>query len=123
MNPDELYRRYQAFQVYVGWSEHDAQRIQAIGSLLQSALPALIDDFYAEIERHPAARQVITGGQQQIERLKGTLYAWIRELLSGPYNWEYVVRRWQIGWRHVEIGLDQVFTNLALSRLRAGLVR
>jgi len=122
MNPDELYHRYQEFQVYVGWTEQDAGRVQAIASLLQSSLPALIDDFYAEIERHPAARRVITGGQQQVERLKGTLLAWIRELLSGPYDREYVVRRWQVGWRHVEIGLDQVFTNLALSRLRTGLI-
>jgi signal transduction histidine kinase len=27
-----------------------------------------------------------------------------------------------VGWRHVEIGLDQVFTNVALSRLRTGLI-
>jgi signal transduction histidine kinase len=32
-----------------------------------------------------------------------------------------VARRWRVGWRHVEIGLDQVFTNVALSRLRSGL--
>ena len=35
----------------------------------------------------------------------------------------YVDRRWRVGWRHVEIGLDQVYTNVALSRLRTGLVR
>src|SRR5262249_28947483 len=33
----------------------------------------------------------------------------------------YVQRRWQIGCRHVEIGLNQVYTNTALSRLRRGL--
>ena len=43
----------------------------------------LIDDFYAEIERHPDARKVITGGQAQIERLKGTLVQWLRELSPG----------------------------------------
>ncbi len=123
MNPDDLYRRYQEFQTYLGWTDQDAQRVQAAAPLLEFCLAPLIDDFYAEIERHPDARRVITGGQTQIERLKQTLLTWVRELLHGPYDKAYVARRWQVGWRHVEIGLDQVFTNLALSRLRTGLVR
>src|SRR5208337_3594355 len=41
---------------------------------------------------------------------------------SGPYDRAYVARRWQVGWRHVEIGLDQVYTNMALSRLRRGML-
>jgi signal transduction histidine kinase len=49
--------------------------------------------------------------------------AWLRELLAGRYDADYVARRWRVGWRHVEIGLDQVFTNVALSRLRRGLLR
>ena len=57
----------------------------------------------------------------QIERLKGTLIQWLRELFTGPYDAEYVARRWRVGYRHVEIGLDQVFTNVALSRLRQGI--
>jgi signal transduction histidine kinase len=123
MNPEELFRRYQELQHYVGWTEEDAHRIQSVANLVEAHLPALVDDFYEEIERHPDARKVITGGPQQITRLKGTLLRWIRELLSGPYDQDYVVRRWMVGRRHVEIGLDQVFTNVALSRLRRGLLR
>src|SRR5438128_2627552 len=121
MNPDELFRRYQELQQYVGWSAEDAQRVQSVAAALEHHLVPLIDDFYAEIERHPEARKVITGGQAQIERLKGTLRGWLHELLFGPYDREYVARRWRVGWRHVEIGLDQVYTNVALSRLRTGL--
>jgi signal transduction histidine kinase len=123
MNPDVLVRRYQELQQYVGWTEEDARRVQALGPLLAPSFPALIDDFYAEIERHPDACKVITGGPAQIARLKGTLLSWIQELFSGVYQADYVVRRWRVGWRHVEIGLDQVYTNVALSRLRSGLLR
>jgi signal transduction histidine kinase len=49
--------------------------------------------------------------------------AWLRELVSGKYDVDYVQRRWKVGYRHVEIGLDQVYTNVALSRLRVGLLR
>ncbi len=106
----------------VGWTEADARRVHAVGPLLESCFPALINDFYEEIDRHPEARKVITGGPAQVERLKGTLLAWVRELFSGCYDSAYVVRRWRVGRRHVEIGLDQVYTNVALSRLRTGLV-
>lgn len=82
----------------------------------------LIDDFYAEIKNHPDARKVITGGEEQIARLKTTLHRWLHELLSGRYDRDYVEKRWRVGLRHVEIGLDQVYTNAALSRLRSGLL-
>jgi len=123
MNPDDAFRRYQELQGYVGWSEDAARRVTAVGGLLGPHLPGLVDDFYAEIDRHPDARKVITGGADQVARLKGTLIQWLRELFCGRYDRDYVARRWRVGWRHVEIGLDQVYTNAALSRLRTGLVR
>lgn len=122
MEADRLFRRYQELQQYVGWTNDDALRVRSVAERLRDRLPAMVDDFYAEIERHPDAMKVITGGQQQIARLKGTLLKWLQELLAGPYEAEYVARRWKVGWRHVEIGLDQVYTNVALSRLRRGLL-
>ena len=123
MTTDRFRDRYRELQSYVGWGDDDVRRIVAAAPLLEPHLPALIDDFYAEIERHPETRRVITGGQVQIERLKGTLLGWVRELIGGRYDDDYVDRRWRVGWRHVEIGLDQVYTNVALSRLRTGLSR
>lgn len=123
MTPHEQYQRYQDLQRYVGWTDQDARNVQSVAALLDPHLRPLIDDFYDEIDRHPGAKKVITGGQAQIDRLKGTLLVWIRELLSGLYDQAYVARRWRVGWRHVEIGLDQVYTNAALSRLRRGLIQ
>src|SRR5215212_621939 len=81
VDPDNLYRRYQELQQYVGWTPEDAQRVQSVADRLREYLPALVDDFYTEIERHPGARKVITGGSPQIARLKGTLIQWLQELL------------------------------------------
>ena len=52
-------------------------------SLIDAGMDALIDDFYAEIQRHPDAARVITGGQAQITRLMASLRAWLRESLKG----------------------------------------
>lgn len=119
--PRGVFDRYRRLEQYVGWTDSDAERLCRVGPLLEPNFRPLVADFYAEIERHPEARRVITGGQEQIERLKGTLINWLRELLSGQYDEAYVTRRWRIGHRHVEIGLEQVFTNVAMSRLRTGL--
>lgn len=122
MTPEILYQRYQELQNYVGWTEEDARRVRAVGTLVGPAIPAMVDDFYEEIRKHPGALKVITGGETQIERLRGTLRSWMKDLLGGVYDREYVYRRWRVGARHVEIGLDQVYTNVALSRLRRGLL-
>ena len=119
----QLYARYQELQQYVGWSDYDVQRLRKVADAIEAYLPALINDFYAEIERHPNASRVITGGREQVRRLKRTLHAWIRELFCGKYDRDYVIRRWRVGWRHVEIGLPQVYTNASMSRLRSGLIQ
>lgn len=120
---DERFARYAELQAYIGWTSDDAARVAAVAGLLEPALKPIVDDFYEAIEGNEQTRRVITGGPAQIERLKNTLVVWLRELLSGLYDAAYVERRWRVGYRHVEIGLDQVFTNVALSRIRVGLLR
>lgn len=123
MRRRQVFERYQDLQLYVGWTVADGERVRAIAPLVEGSFVALIDDFYEEIDRHPDARKVITGGQEQVQRLKGTLRNWLKELVTGTYDEEYVERRWRVGMRHVEIGLEQIYTNTALSRLRQGLLQ
>ena len=119
---EKIFQLYQELQSYVGWTAADAERVRAIAARVEPEIAPLIDDFYDEIDRHPQARKVITGGAAQVARLKETLRGWLRDLVAGQYDREYVARRWRVGQRHVEIGLSQVFTNAALSRLRRGLM-
>jgi signal transduction histidine kinase len=120
--PLSAFERYQQLQSYVAWTPEDAGRVHSVGHLVSSYFATLVDDFYDEIRRHPEAAKVITGGDEQINRLKKTLIRWLEELFSGIYDRDYVERRWRVGYRHVEIGLNQVYTNAALSRLRRGLL-
>ena len=99
MTPAEVFERYRELQSYVGWTDHDAARVRTAAGLLDPSFSTLIDDFYAEIQRHPNARKVITGGDAQIGRLKGTLRRWLEELVSGTYDADYVARRWRVGYR------------------------
>jgi signal transduction histidine kinase len=122
MDNERIYRRYRELQDYVGWSEDDASRVQKAWPLVKAHLPALIDDFYAEIKRHPEANKVFAD-EAQVERLKVSLRKWVEQLFQGPYNAEYAIHRWEVGRRHVEVGLDHIFAHAALARLRRGLAR
>jgi two-component system, LuxR family, sensor kinase FixL len=118
----ELLDRYRDLQAYVGWNDDDVARVKSVADVVEQRMDVLIDDFYAEIKRHPDAARVITGGQAQIARLMASLRAWLSESLKGRSDEDYVVRRWKIGLRHAEIGLNPAYTSAAMSRLRNGLV-
>lgn len=113
-----IYDNFGLLRQYLNWSVEDDKHVFQIRSLLLPFAPVFIEDFYAEIVRHPTIARVITGGDQQIARLQQSLLRWIDELLSGRYDAEYVQRRWKVGYRHVEIGLDQTYVNIAHARLR-----
>jgi PAS domain S-box-containing protein len=122
MSNDDFAHRYRMMQRYLGWTDDDARRVKALGPLVAPHAASLVQDFYAEIRRHPEAMQVITGGSEQMVRLSRSLRTWLTELLAGTYDEAYMARRWRVGHRHVEIGLAQRFASLALARLRAGIV-
>jgi signal transduction histidine kinase len=117
-----LYEMYRELQRYVGWTADDVTWITQAHATMAPAIPQLIDDFYEEILRHPNAAAVITGGQSQINRLKQTLRRWLDGLFCGNYGEEFVRTRWNVGRRHVEIGLEQSYATAALARLRSGIM-
>lgn len=122
MDQRQLFELYQDLQVYLGWTEEDVKRVRELRPLIEDSIGSIIEDFYAEIERHADARRVITGGTAQIERLKGTLREWLLELVTGPYDEVFTSRRFRVGKRHVEIGLSQFYASTALSRIRLQLI-
>jgi len=120
--PLKLFKRYKELQAYVGWTDEDAVRVASVAAIVEANMDVLIRDFYAEIQRHPEAAQVITGGSPQIARLMASLRAWLTESLECRSDADYVQRRWKIGLRHAEIGLNPAYTSAAMSRLRNGLI-
>ena len=118
---DDFFQRFEQLHEYVRWSPQEVTRIRAVARVVTPHLSTLIDDFQRVITEHPAVRQIVSGGESQITRLKESFAAWLRELLGGRYDAAYVRQRSRIGRRHVAIGLDQVYTNAAMSRLRSGM--
>jgi signal transduction histidine kinase len=122
MNERPAVSLYRDLQSYLDWDEADRRCVQACGELLAPSFPAIVQDFYERIDRHPEAAKVLTGGTAQRERLKATLLQWIADLFCGWYDEAYVDRHWRAGLRHAEIGLDLPYSTVAMGRIRANLL-
>jgi signal transduction histidine kinase len=107
---------------YVGFTDRSTQVLQAFHAAAAPHFAAIIDDFYATIEAHPGARDAITGGEAQIQRLKRTLIQWLDSLLQGPHDQTYFERRARIGRIHVVIDLPQAYMFTAMDRIRVHLL-
>lgn len=104
---------------YLGFTEEDATSLRALGPRLEKYFPELAERFYSQIPYHPNAFRVFTGGEAQIARLKQTLQEWARGLFQGIYDQSYAEERYQIGYRHVRIGLEQKYVISAMGIVRA----
>lgn len=113
---------FDSIKAYVDFRPEHAERLLALYPLAAPRVPEIMDDFYETIRRHPEARAVITGGDEQISRLKRTLEAWLASVLQGPHDAEYLEHHSRIGRVHVRIGLPQQFMFTAMNRIRARLI-
>jgi signal transduction histidine kinase len=105
-------------KAYVGFGDEGSAALREAHGVIAPHFGAIIDDFYATIETHPGARAAITGGAEQIQRLKKSLLRWIDELFRGPHDEAYFERRARIGRVHVQINLPQVYMFTAVDRIR-----
>jgi signal transduction histidine kinase len=109
-------------KLYVGFTDASSAALRELHPIALPFFQPTVDDFYAAIEDHPGARQAITGGQAQINRLKQTLVRWMDKMLLGPHDEEYYELRARIGRMHVRIALPQQYMFTAMDRIRVRLL-
>jgi len=107
---------------YVGFSEADARLLVEIGPHLEPHFPAMAELFYRKILEHPNAARVFSG-PAQMTRLKGTLQGWARGLFQGRYDEAYASERYEIGKRHVQVGVPQKYVISAMNVVRIFLLK
>src|SRR5678809_573823 len=113
---------FENIKLYVGFTDASSSALRELHPIALPFFQPIVDDFYAAIEAHPGARQAITGGPAQIERLKQTLIRWMDTMLLGPHDEDYYERRARIGRMHVRIALPQQYMFTAMDRIRVRLL-
>jgi signal transduction histidine kinase len=103
---------------YVGFRPADSVLLRELLPVAEPHFERISEHFYERIVNHPQAHQSITGGTEQIARLKRTLVEWMRSGLAGPHDEGFCTRRARIGHIHVRIGLPQRYMVTAMSVMR-----
>ncbi len=107
---------------YIGFGPQDSARLAELLPWAEPSFASMADRFYAAIQANEKTAAVLTG-PDQVERLKGTLIQWLRELLTGPHDEEYWARRRMIGRVHVRVGLPNQYVFGAMNIIRRDLTR
>ena len=113
---------FENIKLYVGFTDASSAALRELHPIALPFFAPIVDDFYEAIEAHPGARQAITGGKAQIDRLKQTLVRWMDKMLLGPHDEDYYELRARIGRMHVRIGLPQRYMLTAMDRIRVRLL-
>lgn len=92
---------------FIGFDENDAANVRSLSCYVKPAIPTVVDRFYRELLRDDGARTVLTGGEEQVQRLRVALSQWLAELFDSPYDESYYAKRRRIGTAHVRVGLPQ----------------
>ena len=103
---------------YVGFGGHDSEQLRGFLPVAAPHFERISEHFYERILNHPQAHEAISGGHEQVERLKRTLVDWMHTGLAGPHDEAYCQRRSRIGHMHVRIGLPQRYMVTAMNVMR-----
>lgn len=104
---------YDEMKTWVGFGPDDVRRLAELYPHAEPHLARMSDVFYDRILANSTASSVFED-RAQVERLKGTLQTWAKELLLGPHDAAYFEKRQRIGQRHVEVGLPVRYMFLAM---------
>ncbi len=100
-------------------TEADCQLLKEMKPAIEKHAAALVEAFYAHLEQFEHLAKLLHAEAGRIERLKGHLRQWLIGLSDGEYGESYFARRYRIGFRHVEVGLEPFYVIAAMAFCRA----
>lgn len=103
---------------YIGFGPRDSELLREFLPIAEPHFERITDHFYDCIFEHPQALEAISGGNEQVQRLKRSLVDWMLSGLRGPHDEEFCKRRARIGHIHVRIGLPQRYMVTAMNVMR-----
>lgn len=98
----------------IGFTARDNANLTSLAEDAGRIIPDVVHRFYEQLLEHPGARQILSGGPEQIGRLEGLLTEWLRGLFGGIYDDTYFAGISRIGTRHVDVGLPQRYMLLGM---------
>ena len=102
-----------------GLTAEDQQLLSEMEPLMEQKAPAIVEAFYTNLEKNERTKAILEAEPSRVEKLKGHLTEWLLSLVGGDYEEPYYDRRYRIGHRHVEVGLEPRYVIAAMMWCRA----
>lgn len=103
---------------FSGLSDVDAALLAEMKPTLENHGPKLVSAFYANLDQYPHLKSLLDAKEGRREILAQHLGKWLVSLATGTYDEVYKEKRYKIGVRHVEVGLDPRWVIGAMSFCR-----
>lgn len=100
-------------------TDADRQLLVEMKPALEQHGPAVVEAFYAHLEKFEHLSRLLHAEPGRVEKLKGHLRQWLVTLADGEYGEPYFERRYRIGFRHVEVELEPRYVIAAMMFCRA----
>ena len=100
-------------------TDADRQLLKEMKPAVEQQGPAVVEAFYTHLEQFEHLSRLLHAEPGRVEKLKGHLRQWLVTLTDGEYGESYFERRYHIGFRHVEVGLEPRYVIAAMTFCRA----
>ncbi|HOV47827.1 MAG: hypothetical protein KBH71_01100 [Anaerolineae bacterium] len=104
-------------------TDEDRALLRDMRGVIERRAPEIVALFYAHLQRFPHLDAILNAEPGRIERLKGHLQQWLITLADDTHGDAYYARRYRIGKRHVEVGLEPRYVVAAMAFCRAHAAR
>lgn len=102
-----------------GLTDDQAALLADMKPMLEKHGPGLVEDFYTNLDEYEELKSLLDAVPGRREALGKHLLIWLISLSTGSYDESYLGRRYQIGKRHVEVGLEPRWVIGAMSFCRS----
>lgn len=107
----------------IGFGQQDCLNMHDLAPYVIPGIPRVVDRFCDELLRDPPARTILTGAEDQIDRLRRIVSTWLAQLFDGHYDGPYWLKRSKIGAVHAAAGVQQQDLLCGLELIRQELDR
>ena len=111
------YQQLQNFKQWLGLDETEMERLDSVKDFFAVRKEEFARFFYDFFLKIPEAKFMIDH-QERTGYLLEAWAHWFEALFSGRMNQEFLRYVWTVGIRHVEVNLDQRFSNLGFAMVR-----
>jgi hypothetical protein len=112
-------QHYAANKQIMGLTSHHSKLVQEMKPALEKHADKMVVQFYAELDTIDEARTLFDAKPGRREMLGQHLRSWLINLAGGSYGLDYHSRRYVIGQRHVEVGVEPWLVVAAMSYCRS----